>query len=102
MGHLKRKLLPNDIEVLKTYKIYIGGQFPRTESGRYYIAKNSKGEQLANRCALVRVKIFVMPWWPPGSGFEKVGPHVLHLTVDKFCIVSLKCWKEEKRNLLKS
>src|SRR4029079_8896477 len=38
------------VEVLKTYKIYIGGQFPRTESGRYYIATNSKGEQLANVC----------------------------------------------------
>jgi acyl-CoA reductase-like NAD-dependent aldehyde dehydrogenase len=24
------------LEVLKTYKIYIGGQFPRTESGHYY------------------------------------------------------------------
>ncbi len=36
------------LEVLKTYKIYIGGQFPRTESGRYYIAVNNKGEQLAN------------------------------------------------------
>ena len=24
------------IEILKTYKIYIGGTFPRTESGRYY------------------------------------------------------------------
>jgi acyl-CoA reductase-like NAD-dependent aldehyde dehydrogenase len=38
------------VEVLKTYKIYIGGQFPRTESGRYYTASNSKGEQLANVC----------------------------------------------------
>jgi acyl-CoA reductase-like NAD-dependent aldehyde dehydrogenase len=38
------------VEVLKTYKIYIGGQFPRTESGRYYIATNNKGEQLANIC----------------------------------------------------
>lgn len=38
------------LQVLKTYKIYIGGQFPRTESGRYYIATNSKGEQLANVC----------------------------------------------------
>jgi acyl-CoA reductase-like NAD-dependent aldehyde dehydrogenase len=38
------------VAVLKTYKIYIGGQFPRTESGRYYIATNSKGEQLANVC----------------------------------------------------
>lgn len=38
------------LEVLKTYKIYIGGQFPRTESGRYYIATNSKKEKLANVC----------------------------------------------------
>ena len=38
------------LEVLKTYKIYIGGQFPRTESGRYYVATNSRGEQLANVC----------------------------------------------------
>ena len=38
------------LEVLKTYKIYIGGQFPRTESGRYYVATNKKGENLANVC----------------------------------------------------
>lgn len=38
------------LEVLKTYKIYIGGKFPRTESGRYYTAKNNKGEALANVC----------------------------------------------------
>lgn len=38
------------LEVLKTYKIYIGGQFPRTESGRYYVAKSKVGEQLANMC----------------------------------------------------
>ena len=38
------------LEVLKTYKIYIGGQFPRTESGRYYVATNSKKENLANVC----------------------------------------------------
>src|SRR5213075_2638885 len=42
------------VEVLKTYKIYIGGQFPRTESGRYYIATNNKGEQLANVCLSLR------------------------------------------------
>ena len=38
------------LEVLKTYKIYIGGQFPRTESGRYYVATNSKNDKLANVC----------------------------------------------------
>jgi acyl-CoA reductase-like NAD-dependent aldehyde dehydrogenase len=40
----------NRLEVLKTYKIYIGGQFPRTESGRYYTPKNRSGEILANVC----------------------------------------------------
>src|SRR4051812_43386672 len=38
------------LEVLKTYKIYIGGQFPRTESGRYYVPVNSAGKKLANVC----------------------------------------------------
>jgi len=42
---------PQRLPVLKTYKIYIGGKFPRTESGRYYMLKNPKtGEALANVC----------------------------------------------------
>ncbi len=38
------------LEVLKTYKIFIGGKFPRTESGRYYTPENKKGKALANIC----------------------------------------------------
>lgn len=38
------------LPVLKTYKIFIGGKFPRTESGRFYLLKNAKGEPLANMC----------------------------------------------------
>lgn len=38
------------IGVLKTYKLYIDGKFPRTESGRYLIFKDSKGTPLANIC----------------------------------------------------
>lgn len=38
------------LNVLKTYKIYIGGKFPRTESGRFYTPLNKKGEQLGNIC----------------------------------------------------
>lgn len=38
------------IEIQKTYKIFIGGQFPRTESGRYYPLKNKKGDVIANIC----------------------------------------------------
>lgn len=37
------------IEVLKTYKLFIGGQFPRTESGRYY-QPISNGQSLGNIC----------------------------------------------------
>ena len=37
------------VEVLKTYKIYIAGKFPRTESGRYYSPK-SGGKSLGNIC----------------------------------------------------
>ena len=40
----------NRLEILKTYKIYIGGQFPRTESGRSYQPLNSAGKPLANMC----------------------------------------------------
>lgn len=36
------------LNVLKTYKIFIGGQFPRTESGRFYALKNKKKELIAN------------------------------------------------------
>ena len=36
------------IEVRKTYKLYIGGAFPRSESGRTYEIRNSHGKFLAN------------------------------------------------------
>ncbi|MDZ7644708.1 MAG: aldehyde dehydrogenase family protein [Woeseiaceae bacterium] len=38
------------VPVAKTYKIYIGGKFPRTESGRYYALKDSSGKVIANLC----------------------------------------------------
>lgn len=40
----------NRVEILKTYKIYIGGAFPRTESGRYYTPVNKTGEGIGNMC----------------------------------------------------
>ncbi len=38
------------MEILKTYKIYIGGAFPRTESGRYYPIVDASGSTIANVC----------------------------------------------------
>ena len=40
----------NRITVAKTYKIYIGGKFPRTESGRYFTFEDKKGNVVANLC----------------------------------------------------
>ncbi len=36
------------IEVRKTYKLYVGGAFPRSESGRTYEVTDTKGRFLAN------------------------------------------------------
>jgi acyl-CoA reductase-like NAD-dependent aldehyde dehydrogenase len=43
------------LPVLKTYKIYIGGKFPRTESGRFYLLNNRQtGRPIANMCLCSR------------------------------------------------
>ncbi len=42
------------LEVLKTFKLYIGGAFPRTESGRYISEETHKGEFVANICRASR------------------------------------------------
>ena len=36
------------IPVLKTYKLYIGGAFPRSESGRSYVVQAADGRPIAN------------------------------------------------------
>ena len=36
------------LDVKKTYKLYIGGKFPRSESGRYLPAKSANGAHLDN------------------------------------------------------
>ncbi|MCH8158764.1 MAG: aldehyde dehydrogenase family protein [Proteobacteria bacterium] len=38
------------IAVAKTYKIYIDGKFPRTESGRYFTLEDKRGNVIANMC----------------------------------------------------
>jgi acyl-CoA reductase-like NAD-dependent aldehyde dehydrogenase len=45
------------IGVRKTYKLYIGGEFPRTESGRAYEVFGARGELLANACRGTRKDI---------------------------------------------
>jgi acyl-CoA reductase-like NAD-dependent aldehyde dehydrogenase len=67
------------IDVLKTYKLYIDGKFPRTESGRYYTLENSSGKTIANICRASR-KDFreavvaarkAQPGWSSKSAYNK-------------------------------
>ncbi len=46
--------MSNRIPVLKTYKLYIGGAFPRSESGRYFILEDKSGKPFANICLASR------------------------------------------------
>ena len=51
-----RPTLPSDsrLAVRKTYKLYVGGTFPRSESGRSYVVHDSRGRFLANAAAASR------------------------------------------------
>jgi len=42
------------MEILKTYKLYIDGQFPRTESGRTYPVLSAANQHVANACLASR------------------------------------------------
>jgi acyl-CoA reductase-like NAD-dependent aldehyde dehydrogenase len=54
-GHEKTILKAKErVEILKTYKLYIDGKFPRTESGRYYKLNDSGNKVIANICRASR------------------------------------------------
>ena len=46
--------MSNRIDVKKTYKLFINGAFPRSESGRTYEVKTSKGAFITNACLASR------------------------------------------------
>ena len=67
------------IGVRKTYKLYIGGAFPRTESGRAYEIFGAKGELLANACRgtrkdvreAVRAARKAQPGWATKTAYNR-------------------------------
>ncbi len=73
-AQLENQRLP----VLKTYKMFIGGAFPRTESGRYYAPK-VKGQSLGNFCLASRKDLrnsvvaarSAQPGWAARSGYNR-------------------------------
>ena len=67
------------IDVMKTYKLFIGGAFPRSESGRSYELKDKRGNFLANpalasrkdlRDAVVAAK-GAFPGWSHATAFNR-------------------------------
>ena len=65
--------------VRKTYKLYIGGAFPRTESGRAYEIVGARGEALANACRgtrkdirdAVRAARKALPEWASKTAYNR-------------------------------
>ena len=67
------------IDVRKTYKLYIGGKFPRSESGRSYEVTDAKGRFLANaalasrkdaRDAVVAARA-AFPGWSSATAYNR-------------------------------
>src|SRR5690554_2909182 len=46
----KESVQTAELPVNKTYKLFINGAFPRTESGRYFQLNNADGNFMANIC----------------------------------------------------
>lgn len=78
-GHSNGSVRNARIGVMKTYKLYVDGKFPRTESGRYYALNDVNGNLLANICRSSR-KDFrdavvaarkAQPGWAAKSAYNK-------------------------------
>lgn len=67
------------IDVKKTYKLFINGAFPRSESGRTYQIKNTKGLFIANPCMASRKDLrdavvaarSAQPGWSMSTAYNK-------------------------------
>jgi len=60
----------NDLSVMRTHKLYIGGSFPRSESGRTFALNDAKGKFIAN-IALASRKDAREAVLAARSGFQK-------------------------------
>jgi acyl-CoA reductase-like NAD-dependent aldehyde dehydrogenase len=89
--------MSNRIDVKKTYKLYINGAFPRTESGRTYEVKNAKGVFVANPCLASRkdLRDAVVAARAAHAGWNKATAY----NQVRSCIASPKCSKVVADNL---
>ena len=83
------------VDVKKTYKLYIGGKFPRSESGRSYeVYAARKGEFLANAAQGSRkdARDAVVA----RARRSPRGPAPRHTTAVKFSIASPRSWRARR------
>src|SRR3954468_9487022 len=67
------------LDVRKTYKLYIGGAFPRSESGRTYEVRSASGAFLANAAAASRkdardavsAALAAQPKWAAATAYNR-------------------------------
>jgi acyl-CoA reductase-like NAD-dependent aldehyde dehydrogenase len=67
------------LEVRKTYKLYVGGKFPRSESGRSYEVAGAKGDFLANAARASRKDVrdavvaarSAQPGWAAATAYNR-------------------------------
>ncbi|HEV8267014.1 MAG TPA: aldehyde dehydrogenase family protein, partial [Thermoanaerobaculia bacterium] len=62
------------LQVRKTYKLYIGGAFPRSESGRTYLAEGGENVARASRKDLrdaVRAARSAQPGWAGATAYNR-------------------------------
>ena len=67
------------VEVRKAYKLFIGGAFPRSESGRSYVVSDSRGRFLANAALASRkdgrdavtAAVKAWPGWSKRTGYNR-------------------------------
>lgn len=88
------------LPIRKTYKLYIGGKFPRTESGRTYPVRDKTGNLLANVCLSSRkdMRNAVVAARKALGGWSGATPFLRGQILYRLA----ECWRNEKRSSLTS
>ena len=89
-GGLPRCLIA--IDVRKTYKLYVGGTFPRSETGRSYEVTDRKGRFLANAAHGAPARTPATPSSPPARR-SPAGRARPRTTAARSSTGSPRCWR---------
>lgn len=79
------------LSVFKTYKLYVGGKFPRSESGRVYEVTDSRASGWPTRRS-PPARTPVTRWSPPARR-SAAGPARRRTTAVRSSTASPRCWR---------